>query len=134
MRCVNLSIPGEPKALARARMGKNGRWYTPQASLEAEQQIGLAWKASQSEPFPAGVSLKLTVWVTCQRPRNPAHPYPSRADLDNFVKLACDALEKAGAFANDSQIVEIEANKSWTANDWYEDPGLGIELMEAEIG
>lgn len=133
---VHLSIPGEPVALARARMGKNGRWYTPQASRDAEQQIGLAWKASQTKPIPAGVPLKLSVWVTCQRPRNPAHPYPSRGDLDNYVKLASDALQKAGAFANDSQVVEIEAYKSWTDegdDDGDDSPGIGIELMEVAL-
>lgn len=122
-------VPGDPVALARARLGKHGRWYTPAKSIQAEQQIGLAWKASGGEPFPNGMPLCLKVLVICARPDKPTHSYPTRPDGDNVLKLAADALQKVGAYPNDAQVVRGIFQKQWT--DIYNPtPGLEITIGE----
>ena len=36
---------------------------------------------------------------------------PLRGDLDNYVKLALDGIQRAGIIVNDSQVVHVEATK-----------------------
>ena len=45
------------------------------------------------------------------------HSSCMRSDIDNRVKAALDALARAGAFLNDSQIVELYVVKQTTGTD-----------------
>lgn len=125
---VMLTVPGEPVALARARKGENGRWYTPGKSADAEQQIGRAWLAGHCRPFEAGVPLKVELRFYFTRPKHPAHSYPARVDVDNLTKLILDSLTKACAWRDDSQVVQIDALKAYDT----EGPGTDILITEAD--
>tara|TARA_Y100000034_G_scaffold125065_1_gene174149 strand:+ start:871 stop:1110 length:240 start_codon:yes stop_codon:yes gene_type:complete len=54
---------------------------------------------SRQKAFPKDQRLKLEVLAMPKDKR--------RRDLDNLLKILCDALESAGVFKNDSQIDEI---------------------------
>ena len=113
-RSVYLSVACNPVALARARVGKYGQIYTPRESLEAQQQIGLAWKVLGEKPFEKGAPLELTVWAWLKRPKRPKYEYPlGPPDGTNILKNVEDALQKCGAIPNDSQFITVTASKEY---------------------
>ena len=61
--------------------------------------VGQIWMVSRQKAFPKDERLKLEVLAMPKDKR--------RRDLDNLLKILCDALESAGVFKNDSQIDEI---------------------------
>jgi crossover junction endodeoxyribonuclease RusA len=61
--------------------------------------VGQIWMVSRQKAFPKDERLKLEVLAMPKDKR--------RRDLDNLLKVLCDALESAGVFKNDSQIDEI---------------------------
>ena len=61
--------------------------------------VGQVWMVSRQKAFPKDERLKLEVLAMPKDKR--------RRDLDNLLKILCDALESAGVFKNDSQIDEI---------------------------
>mgnify|MGYP001612237072 CR=1 FL=1 len=131
MRRVRFWVPGDPAALARARVGRRGHWYTPRESVDAEQQVGLAWLATGGKPFGPHIPLAIHVEAYCRRPKKPKHPFPSRPDADNVAKLVSDALERVGAYGNDSQVVGIWCWKRWV-DVLHKEPGCMIYIEEVE--
>ena len=63
------------------------------------EAVGQIWMVSRQKAFPKDERLKLEVLAMPKDKR--------RRDLDNLLKVLCDALESAGVFKNDSQIDEI---------------------------
>jgi crossover junction endodeoxyribonuclease RusA len=61
--------------------------------------VGQIWMVSRQKAFPKDERLKLEVLAMPKDKR--------KRDLDNLLKVLCDALESAGVFKNDSQIDEI---------------------------
>ena len=61
--------------------------------------VGQIWMVSRQKAFPKDQRLKLEVLAMPKDKR--------RRDLDNLLKVLCDALESAGVFKNYSQIDEI---------------------------
>jgi len=104
-------VPGNPVALARARTGKRA-WYTPKPSLDYQQQIGLAWKATGKGALKDG-QVFVTVEAVFARPAKPAHEWPSRPDIDNLLKNVLDALTKVGAIDDDRRVVSAQTEKRY---------------------
>lgn len=114
-------VPWKPKAKDRPRTGKNGHMYTPKATKDAERQFKGDFLATiPSErvpwlPYKGPIEIKLDfsnehVAVRIYK----AEDYEQRklrADLDNYVKLVTDALNKT-AYEDDRQIVAITARKA----------------------
>ena len=70
--------------------------YKRQSYIKA---VGQIWMVSRQKAFPMDQRLKFEVLAMPKDRR--------RRDLDNLLKVLCDALESAGVFKNDSQIDEI---------------------------
>jgi Holliday junction resolvase RusA-like endonuclease len=115
-------VPGCPQAAERARQGR-GRWYTPPATVEYRQRVGWAWREAGSPSFGAS-PLAASLWFYIERP--PSHRTAGGAltkraasllppgDVDNYAKGLLDALQKAGAFENDRQVVCLSGvGKAW---------------------
>jgi len=66
----------------------------------AEKTIRDAWRQTGESPFEFDVLVDVSFFMATRR----------RKDLDNLVKLVLDALN-GEAFADDSQVVEINARK-----------------------
>lgn len=59
--------------------------------------------------------------------RKTAPEFPAtRPDLDKLCRAALDALTDAGVFADDGQVVELQASK-----DYGDHPGLDVTVGEA---
>ena len=90
-------VPGCPVPKQRARRGRHGRWYTPQATRSYEAKVGWAAKAAGLHaPHNGLVGLKVRLWFPDRR----------RRDVDNVVKAIMDALNGL-AYSDDSQVIEL---------------------------
>jgi Holliday junction resolvase RusA-like endonuclease len=100
-----------PKTKARPRLGRGGRAYNPASTVEAEAAIAALYQGPSYGKSP--LLLMVDYYGTHQVITLTPHAGTSkmRGDLDNYLKLTSDALEKAGAFDNDRCIIEIWAEK-----------------------
>jgi Holliday junction resolvase RusA-like endonuclease len=91
----DLVVPGEPVPNARARQGRDGRFYTPAPTGEYRERVRQAWMLA-GRP-----------WLGCQPIAVSAtfHRASRRAaDLDNLLKGILDALNGL-AWGDDAQVV-----------------------------
>ena len=98
-KAARLVLRGDPRTKGRPRFA-NGRAYTPKETTDAEKTIRDAWRQTGESPFEFDVLVDVSFFMATRR----------RKDLDNLVKLVLDALN-GEAFADDSQVVEINARK-----------------------
>jgi len=98
-KTARLVVRGDPRTKGRPRFA-NGRAYTPKETTVAEKTIRDAWRQTGESPFEFDVLVDVSFFMATRR----------RKDLDNLVKLVLDALN-GEAFADDSQVVEINARK-----------------------
>ena len=115
-RRVQRTINLPPKVKARPRLGRRGRVFTPQATVDAEHTIAAAFAGV--EPFNGPVKVTIDYWKHKQRIAVcNASGAPLRGDLDNYVKLTLDGLQRpSGAdgevpavIPNDRQVIAITA-------------------------
>jgi len=88
----------QPKQRPRSRRLDDGRvmTYTPPETRAYEEFVGKSWRGPRA--FTGAV--KLTIAVL----EGAGHP----ADLDNYVKVILDGLNKV-AYADDRQVIAIDA-------------------------
>ena len=122
---LELEIPGEPVGKGRPRVVSAGgfaRAYTPKKTVEWENLAAWYFQSQWKGRPPHGGPVVMEVHAVKSRPKRLLRKKdpdglivrPSKPDLDNCVKIAGDALERAGVLKNDIQIVEIHAY-SWYA-------------------
>lgn len=63
-------------------------------------------------PLNGPLELDVSFFITPPKKQNPNFPYPSKADLDNYLKLFMDAANKI-LWYDDRQIVKITARKNY---------------------
>lgn len=119
---------------------KNGasHTYMPDKSAAWENaaidRMRMAWGVRA--PLTGAMSLKLV--AVRPRPKRLMRRKDSRGriwapvkpDLDNIVKLAQDALVKAGVLSGDEEVVRVEAQKQYTAMLPLELPFVWVELAD----
>jgi len=99
---MKFTVPGSPKVLQRARMGRYGKWYDPSAN-EKKYIAGFALQAmatARTDQISGNLMACMTFYISDRR----------RKDLDNLIKSVMDALNKL-VYDDDSQIVRIIASK-----------------------
>lgn len=117
-------VPGQPVPLARPRVVVRGRRthaFTPARSAEYERTVAFYCRhamrvAGRSSPLdgPLRVCLRF------------AREDKRRVDLDNLVKAALDGITQARAWADDSQVVSLEAAV------WFGslEPGADVKITQ----
>lgn len=140
MRDFVLDIQGEPVAQGRPKfstVGGHPRAVDPAKSREYKQIVSVMAR-QRMEEMGAGLMegpLRLIVHVFRVPPKSMGKRKCAEAcamlkgiqtkpDLDNYIKLVSDALNGV-VFADDSQIVAIEAAKRYAAM-----PGMTVRVME----
>lgn len=106
-----------------ARVGAGVRSYTPAKTKNAEEVIALAWKTQSGEKIEGAVQLKLTAVFAPPKSISKKKqeeligtPYEHKTDLDNIVKLVCDALN-GKAWADDSTVTGMNLTKIYGVSD-----------------
>lgn len=135
---IRITVPGQPQGKCRARVclrGGHARAYTPDSTAAYENLIKLAYGNRGISVVP--VELAITAYYRMpksfsKRKRTEAlsgavRPQ-TKPDIDNVVKVVCDALNKV-AYNDDTQVVKIVAEKYYG-----ETPGLVVEIKEAGYG
>lgn len=106
MKEFALSIDGEPMGYKRVVRGRGGMAFNPPEVRDHKEKIARcfqnAYPGHSAEP-PTGLVSVLLVFD--EGVRSPQH----QGDLDNYVKLALDALNKI-AWKDDRQIIHISAH------------------------
>jgi Holliday junction resolvase RusA-like endonuclease len=116
---TTFTIPGKPFGKQRPRATRQGRMYTPGATVAFEaivRQIGLEHFTA---PLVGAVRVVIVAtfipaasWSKAKRAEHLHRPHTQKPDLDNCQKAILDGLNRV-AFADDSQVAEITARKVW---------------------
>lgn len=112
MNSFTLRVDQKPKAKERPRVLPGGRTYTPKATATAEAVVRDAWRAAGGPCFDGPVSLSIDLdkngyTITVAEIIGGSS---LRGDLDNYVKLLSDGLNKV-AYKDDKQVCLISAQK-----------------------
>ena len=121
---IHFSVPGPPKALQRARVGRVGqhaRMYDPEANTTNKATVGwYAKQAMKDRPLLEG-PLKLDIVCYIQRPKSKTRKNPranrmlvpdTKPDWDNLGKMVSDALSGI-VYADDRQIIDGRVRKEY---------------------
>lgn len=114
MSSWQITIPGRPVPKARPRVCKNGHTYTPERTKNAEETM--QWHIKQVlKDIVITKPVILRAYFNFRSAKNAGDPHTIRPDLDNLVKLVCDAL--LPWLSDDAIITEIHARKIYTIDD-----------------
>lgn len=113
-------ISGKPWAKQRPRFSrKTGRAFTPKETVSFEQTVGAIAARHFPRPIDGPIRLKVAAtfepaasWSKKKTAEHLNRPHMQRPDLDNIVKAISDGLNRI-AYADDGQIVQVEASKIW---------------------
>lgn len=136
---IRITIDGHPKGKGRPKFSKQGHAYTPSDTREYEALIVTAYRAAyHGFKFPKETQLDLRIRAYYPIPKsdskanrmkklkNELRPKNIKPDIDNVVKIVCDALNDV-AYHDDTQIVDQQARKFYS-----DQPRVEILLKEAE--
>lgn len=135
---VSFFVLGHPASQPRPRMTRTGRAYNPPSADAWKACVRAAWSIHGDEAFgDSGLRLGLEFVM----PRPAAHwtskgvlrssapvTHRSKPDLDNLAKAVMDALENAGAFANDCAVQDLRVLKRYGRQ--CETPGCWITISQ----
>lgn len=116
---LRLTIPGKPFAKQRPRMTRQGRAYTPAATVSFERTVGQYAMAAGAVAIEGPCKMRLIAvfepaqsWSQKKKDAHMWRPHTQRPDLDNCVKAILDGLNRI-AFKDDGQVCEFECRKMW---------------------
>lgn len=90
---LTFTLEGDPIPKGRPRHGRSGHSFTPKRTRDAEDAIRTRLLELDITPFDVPVTVTLTFYCATRR----------RTDLDNLMKLVCDAMNKV-AYTDDHLI------------------------------
>lgn len=103
-------VPHKPVPKGRPRLGRRGRVFTPQTTLDAEAQIAGLWDGPKFETLvkmdvvftPTGTEVTVSQYD--------GEPSKLRGDIDNYLKLLMDGLNGV-AWIDDKQVSQVNVEK-----------------------
>tara|TARA_B100000902_G_C27226359_1_gene872398 strand:- start:318 stop:653 length:336 start_codon:yes stop_codon:yes gene_type:complete len=106
-----MKVPGLPRAKQRPRFTRNGGVYTPAETKKAEDNIAELYDGPLFEG-PVEVECVFDKEETTIIIRGHDEERSKlRGDLDNYIKLILDGLNKSGAWEDDKQVHSINGVK-----------------------
>jgi len=134
MSTISLTIPGPPVGKQRARICRTGH-YTPAKTVNYETLIKELFAIAYPNhvPFSGPISLQVRAFIAPSKAdagklkRTPRLRPTKKPDLDNIIKLVCDALNGL-AYADDKQIVAVLSGKNYS-----DQPRTEIIVEETEL-
>jgi Holliday junction resolvase RusA-like endonuclease len=132
-RHYTITMFTEPVAKGRPRAGKN-RVFTPKKTREATSAMAQCLEKfirdEDITPYAKGEALRVSIRFTAKRTKAQGKgdciPKTTKPDIDNYIKLVLDAANASGIWHDDSQVVEILAQKVYAAD--YIEPNVTFEV------
>lgn len=116
---VNFTIDGKPQGKGRPRLSY-GKIKTPEQTVIYENYIKLLYRSSIKKYFEGPIRMVINAYYPIaksdskkkkeQKLNGEIRPYNIKPDIDNVVKVICDALNEV-AYKDDTQIVELGTSK-----------------------
>jgi len=136
---ITVVVNGEVVAKGRPRMTRAGFAYTPAKTRRYEAYLKLAASETMANRPPLQGPVRLELFVELPVPTSWSQKKKaaalagavlpiSRPDLDNYQKIASDAINLV-VIADDSQIVEVRARKRYGPQ-----PKLLLMIFSLEAG
>ncbi len=101
---LSINFPGDPIAHARPRMGRGGRFYTPEKTRTYRQNLANAIIAEMTgSPYQKGAHDTYALNAVFYRSTR------QRIDIDNLIKTVFDAVTQTGFWADDCRVHEVSA-------------------------
>lgn len=128
MSLLLLDVPCDPIPCPRPRVSRFGTYYPAKyRSWRKEFSEALTESVEANGwDLPLRGALGVEIEFRCLRPRTSKLDHP-KPDIDNYIKSVLDGANGI-LWDDDSQIIRIEATKSW-----QESPGIGIRIAEIRI-
>ena len=122
---MKFTVYGKPQGKARPRFTRQGRAYTPEKTVDYENQIRQAYINAGGELISDSAPILICITACFKKAKSNKMPSPTlKPDADNIAKAVCDALNGI-AYKDDKQITCLTAKKVWTDD--------GIERVEIDI-
>lgn len=127
---IELRVAGKSQTKQRPRFDpRSRRAFTAPANVISENDVRSVWREAGEPRIDDDAAIGIDVLVTVCRPKSHfnsknelnkkglAMPIPSnkKPDLDNAVKLICDALNTR-AYKDDVQVAHMTIERRW--GDW----------------
>lgn len=113
---ADLWIPGKPRPKGRPRLGRGRKVFTPRETLEEEDRIEAFVNASDHLAVRDGYNVAISIdysdegqWLLVEEVAD--WKSSLQGDIDNYVKLTIDALQKTDLFKDDRQVMQLHASK-----------------------
>lgn len=117
--CVyqDFAFDGELQAKERPRSGKNGKFYTPPATVKFEKAVATWGKRLFATPVAMPLRVTITLYDETHdedllRLNKFGMVYKTRGDVDNYAKAICDGLNGV-AWRDDKQIVDLRVRRMY---------------------
>ena len=107
-------LPVPPRVKQRPRMGRKGRVFTPQQTVDYEKRLADEWAVACGPPseHPLVVDVLYGAdgqWIRVQPDPDPDRVFPrGHGDIDNYIKATLDGLNGA-AWLDDKQVQMVTA-------------------------
>lgn len=140
---LKFAVLGRAVPKERPRFGAHGVVYTPTRTVEYEQGVADAFIEAAEEKYYPDIIYEGPVMVTVVEYRRiPLHTSRfrrqamaagdiepiKRPDVDNVVKSVLDGLQKAEAFKDDAQVVDLHVIKRYCDNLKHPEPEVEIQV------
>ncbi len=124
---IEFTIPIEPVAKARPRLGRGGHVFTPPKTKKFESQfVQLAKKFQPTLPRSGPIEVRLGFFVA--KPKSTKRHYPTiKPDVDNLAKAVLDAMN-GRFYEDDSQVVTLTLTKRYSI-----DPRIEVYIETIEL-
>ena len=122
---VIFNVDGDPQGKARARFTKTGRAYTPQKTVNYENEIADKAKQAMGSSEPLETPVAVYVYADYAIPSSYSNKLreaclngferpTKKPDADNICKAVCDALNKI-VYKDDAQVVSLHFTKRYNS-------------------